>query len=275
MTQCLIAFGANQGDRSATLGHAVELLATNGFQDIRVSRSIETKPVGGPESQSFYLNAALSATTHLDCRKVAATLLAIEESCGRSRSERWAPRTIDLDLLLFGNMVVDEPQLCIPHPRMTFRRFVLDPACEVAGDMLHPLCGLTLSQLRSRITSAKRFFCMWLTSNPDFVSAVADRVNAGRLESRIDVFEVDSPTVFPVLEPPHWRMRVVSEPVQFGVASETPKLMIGDRNHAVVNAQKLVATVLRFPGASLVVAEDERIAAQDLAAALTALEAFD
>lgn len=275
MTQCLIAFGANQGDRSATLSRAVELLAANGFQDIRVSRAIETNPVGGPESQAAYLNAVLSANTDLNCHAVAAKLLSVEQSCGRSRSERWAPRTIDLDLLLFGDSVIDEPQLCIPHPRMTFRRFVLEPACEVAGDMRHPLCGLTLRQLSSKIALAKKFFCVWLTASPGYVSAVVNRVNAGRPKLRIDIVELDTSALFPVPEAAAWRMRVVSEPVQFRETGETPRLMIGNRDKGLVNAQKLVVAVQRFPGASLIVSDDERIAAQDLAAALSALEAFD
>ena len=275
MTQCLIAFGSNQGDRPATLSRALELLAANGFQDICVSRAIETNPVGGPESQSAYLNAVLSANTDLNCHAVAAKLLSVEKSCGRSRGERWAPRTIDLDLLLFGENVVDDRQLRVPHPRMTFRRFVLEPACEVAGDMRHPLCGLTLRQLSSKIALAKKFFCVWLTGDPDYVSAVVRRVNAGLPKSRIEIVELDTSPIFPVAEPSAWRMRVVSEPVQFGESSETPKLMIGNCDNALVNARELIAVVQRFPGASLIVSDDERIAAQDLAAALSALEAFD
>lgn len=148
-TQALIGLGANLGERKANLLRAWKLLGeTSGVTTLRISRFYETEPVTlSPEiEQPMYLNAVGLLETEMSARELLRILLAIEEKLGRARTERWAARTVDLDLLLFGDLVVQSDELTVPHPRMTERCFVLEPAAEIVPDMLHPISGKTILQ---------------------------------------------------------------------------------------------------------------------------------
>ena len=117
----------------------------------------ETAPVGGPPGQPPFLNGALLAETSLAPHDLLAALQQIENDLGRRRAERWGPRTIDLDLLLYDELVLDTPSLTLPHPRMAWRRFVLEPAAEVAGAMLHPTIGWTIARLLEHLNTARPY----------------------------------------------------------------------------------------------------------------------
>ena len=148
MTTCLIALGSNLGDRNATLEAAIDaLIATPGVQLLRHSRWQETKPVGGWARQPGFLNGAAVLETSHEPATFHQLLQQIETRHGRQRHERWADRTLDLDLLLYGDQTIDTPALTVPHPRMSFRRFVLEPAAEIAGSLVHPTIGWTLDKL--------------------------------------------------------------------------------------------------------------------------------
>jgi len=108
----------------------------------------ETTPVGGPPDAPLYLNEVVVGSTTLGPRVLLDTLQAIELESGRDRPFRDAPRTLDLDIILYGDFVIDEPQLQVPHPRFRARAFVLDPLSEVAGDWVDPVSGLTMVELR-------------------------------------------------------------------------------------------------------------------------------
>ena len=112
------------------------------------------RPIGGPPDKQRFLNGALRAETSLGPHELLACLQQIENRLGRQRAERWGPRTIDLDLLLYDELVLDTPSLVLPHPRMAWRRFVLEPAAEVAGAMLHPTIGWTIARLLEHLNSA-------------------------------------------------------------------------------------------------------------------------
>ncbi len=147
MPVCLIGLGSNEGNRQATLDAAVAELARQPQITIAaVSSWCETAPIGGPPQQARFLNGALRAETSLEPHALLSCLQRIENRLGRQRAERWGPRTIDLDLLLYDKLVLDTPSLVLPHPRMAWRRFVLKPAAEVAGAMLHPTIGWTVAR---------------------------------------------------------------------------------------------------------------------------------
>ena len=143
-----IALGANLGDRRANIERAVELLrATAGVRVTKVSSLLENAAVGGPPDSPPFLNAAAELETTLSPRELLARLLEIERQLGRERREKWGPRSIDLDLLLYGERVVDEPDLRIPHPLMHERRFVLEPLKEIAPHARHPVLHKRIDEL--------------------------------------------------------------------------------------------------------------------------------
>lgn len=136
-----IALGSNLGDRAASLRGALEALdADPRIELVAASAPIETDPVG-PGDQGPYLNAAAHLRTPLGPAELLAIMLTIEQRFGRDRAseQRWGARTLDLDLLVFGDRVIDEDALCVPHPRMHERDFVLIPLAEIAPDVLIPL----------------------------------------------------------------------------------------------------------------------------------------
>ena len=139
----VIALGSNLGDRLAHLRWGARALETLGEVTGR-SSLYETDPVGGPSGQDTYLNAVVLLRpneAYAEPHTLLAGLLRLEQKRGRERSERWAPRTLDLDLLTFGDRIMKSPDLTLPHPRMMARAFVLVPLCEVAPDFVHPVSG--------------------------------------------------------------------------------------------------------------------------------------
>ena len=133
MTRAYVALGANLGDREATIEAAVAALPGV----VAVSQLRETDPVGVVDQPRF-LNGAVRLETDLSARQLLDALLAIERELGRERRERWGPRTIDLDLLLYGGTTVDEPGLTVPHPFLHERRFVLEPLAELDPALVVP-----------------------------------------------------------------------------------------------------------------------------------------
>jgi len=139
VTCAYVGLGANLGDREQTLSAAVDALAGEaGIEVVAVSTLRDTEPVGVGEQPRF-LNGAVELETTLSARELLDRLLAVEQSFGRVRiSGGHGPRTLDLDLLLYGDEVLEEPGLTIPHPRLHERRFVLEPLAELAPGLLVP-----------------------------------------------------------------------------------------------------------------------------------------
>jgi 2-amino-4-hydroxy-6-hydroxymethyldihydropteridine diphosphokinase len=142
----VVALGSNVGDRRAHLDFAVSKLRTL-FTNLAVSRYYNTVPVGVSGPQAMFLNAAAAGETTLSARALLDALLAIEEERGRERPYPNAPRSLDLDLILFGEVVIEEPGLIVPHPRFRERRFVLEPLAEVAPELRDPISGRTVDDL--------------------------------------------------------------------------------------------------------------------------------
>ena len=135
MTRVFLGLGANLGDRLATLQRAVDLLAERGIRAIASSRVWATAPVGGPEEQPEFLNAVIEIEPDgHEPTDVLAAAHDVEATLGRIRRERWGPRTIDIDVLLWGDRTTDAPELTIPHPRMTQRAFVVLPLLDLDPD---------------------------------------------------------------------------------------------------------------------------------------------
>jgi 2-amino-4-hydroxy-6-hydroxymethyldihydropteridine diphosphokinase len=132
VTRTFLGIGSNLGDRRARLEEAVR-----GIPDVRAVSSVyETTPIGGPPGQGDYLNAVVELDTELSPRQLLETAKGLEQAAGRKRGQRWGPRTLDVDVLLVGDLSVDEPDLVVPHPRMWQRRFVLVPLSELAPELV-------------------------------------------------------------------------------------------------------------------------------------------
>jgi 2-amino-4-hydroxy-6-hydroxymethyldihydropteridine diphosphokinase len=150
VTRAYVGLGANLGPREQTLRSAVDLLAaTDGTDVLAVSELRETEPVGVVD-QPLFLNGAVALETTLSPRALLDLLLEVERSLGRIREERWGPRLIDLDLLVYGDAVIDEPGLRVPHPRLHERAFALEPLAELDPDLEIPGRG-RVSELLSAL----------------------------------------------------------------------------------------------------------------------------
>lgn len=146
-----IAIGGNQGDPLSTFAEALRRLPIAGRLDVVQHSSWQaTSPIGS-QSSSAYLNGAIELRTCLNPLALLDHLQRIERELGRVRSIRWGPRTLDLDLLLFDDEIIDTDRLQVPHPACWYRRFVLDPLAEIAPQVRHPMWGLTITELRSRL----------------------------------------------------------------------------------------------------------------------------
>jgi len=142
--EVFIALGSNLEPREKYLQRAVNLMSEHaGFEVVMVSASYETQPVGGPPDQEMYLNAVAKIRTTLDPESLLDALQAIERELGRKRDTFWGPRTIDLDILLYGREIISTDRLIVPHPLMHERKFVLEPLAQIAPDAVHPILQMT------------------------------------------------------------------------------------------------------------------------------------
>jgi len=147
-----LSLGSNVGDRQANLEQAIKELGKIGTVEKR-SALYETEPMEITD-QPWFLNMALELETELMPKQFIAAVLDIERSMGRKRTKKKGPRTIDIDVALFGKSIIEMQGLTVPHPAMHERRFVLEPLVEIAPEMIDPVTGLTVAQLLARLNSA-------------------------------------------------------------------------------------------------------------------------
>lgn len=149
-----IALGANLGDREQALRSALDHLVRHPQIELRrISSFIETPAVGGPADSPPYLNAAAELATSLAPHELLAVMMEIEHDLGRVRREKWEPRVIDLDILLFADQIISTDTLIVPHPLMHERRFVLQPLAEIAPAAVHPALQMTTQGLLDNLNN--------------------------------------------------------------------------------------------------------------------------
>ena len=145
-----LSLGSNLGDREALLNQALERLQAAGVRTVRRSTIHETEPQDFRD-QPWFLNIAVEVETDLTPQELLAAIWRIETEMGRQRTVPKGPRTIDIDILFFANLIIATPELEIPHPRLTERRFVLDPLSEIAPDLQHPITGKTIREAQAAL----------------------------------------------------------------------------------------------------------------------------
>lgn len=151
MTPVYISMGSNLGDRVEMLRRGLDELDRLGdTQVVRLSSIYDTEPLGEVDQPRF-LNAVVMIETELEPEVLLWNLLLIERRLGRVRTRRWGPRPLDLDILLYGDQVIDQPWLTVPHPLLHERAFVLVPLAELAPDLVHPELGIKVAELRDRL----------------------------------------------------------------------------------------------------------------------------
>ncbi len=148
-TDTFISLGSNIGDRAANIRNAIKALERVG-KIVAVSSLYETEPVEFIE-QPWFLNCTVPLETELNPHELIAELLSIEQEMGRYRQQKKGPRNIDLDILLYGDLVLNDATLTIPHPAMQQRRFVLEPLAEIAPEIIHPVLRRTIRELRDAL----------------------------------------------------------------------------------------------------------------------------
>ncbi|MEM9589412.1 MAG: 2-amino-4-hydroxy-6-hydroxymethyldihydropteridine diphosphokinase [Planctomycetota bacterium] len=155
MAQCLISFGSNLGHRADVVAEAARRIQASGAaESLTCSRLFETPPIGGPGGQEPFLNAVACFETDWTARQVLALLQETENQLGRKRKARWGARSIDLDVVLHGQLVGGGQGLIVPHPRYTARQFVLRPACDVAAHYCDPRFGWSIRRLADHLDAA-------------------------------------------------------------------------------------------------------------------------
>lgn len=153
MNTAYLGLGSNLGNRLAFLrGGRDALVGRPGITFVQAASVYETEAIGGPPDNPLFLNSVLEVQTSLAPRELLEACLATEAEFGRSRPIRWAPRTLDIDILLYADQVICEEDLTIPHPRLQERPFVLAPLIEIAPDLRHPLLDQTITALAAGST---------------------------------------------------------------------------------------------------------------------------
>ncbi len=154
--KAILLLGSNRGDRQRVLEEAVRRLGERAGEVTVLSSLYETEPWGFEDEVPF-LNRAVALVTELSPQGLLQVTQGIEQEMGREKDhERYAARILDIDILFFGNRVIDTPPLQVPHPRMAERRFVLEPLAEIAGGLIHPVTGLTVREMLRRCEDKKK-----------------------------------------------------------------------------------------------------------------------
>jgi 2-amino-4-hydroxy-6-hydroxymethyldihydropteridine diphosphokinase len=161
MATCLISLGANIGHREQAIAQAISAIQEcTAVSACHCSSFFETIAAGGPPDQPRFINAVARLETSLKPAEVLKKLFRVEKQLGRTRQQIWESRVLDLDLLLYDHKIQNDADLILPHPRMILRRFILEPACEIAGELTHPQTKWSLQQHLDHLNRSAKYICV-------------------------------------------------------------------------------------------------------------------
>ncbi|MCE9606607.1 MAG: 2-amino-4-hydroxy-6-hydroxymethyldihydropteridine diphosphokinase [Planctomycetia bacterium] len=201
MPTAIVSLGSNLGDRAATLDSGLAALhATNGVRVVRRSTWYETSPIGGPEYQEPFLNGAALLETTLPPTALLNVLQHIENEHGRVRETHWGPRTLDLDLLIYDDLVQATSRLVVPHPRLSFRKFVLQGVVEVAPTASHPILHRTFVELQRHLDVAPNYVA-FVGMSPGFRSQIAAEAADCAAAKLVEATAADVPAFAELMAP--------------------------------------------------------------------------
>ena len=242
----LIAFGSNQGDSLQVFEASIDALQRiAGVTIVAHSQPIWTAPITGrlsgkPDHDQPYLNAVIRIATKLSPSELHLQTAAIERQFGRVRSSHWQARVIDLDLLLLGDKIVNTRSLTLPHPRMSFRRFVLEPAVEIAAEIIHPVANCSIAALLKRINSPDKIMALVCPESANQAGALEHlicKLSKINLNWQFEkVFSAEN-------------LSKLDSNLTFVVAFDSP--FDGTQSKEEIQWSKLRATASRFAGPSL------------------------
>lgn len=267
MSAALISLGSNLGDRAATLASALAALAaTPDVRVVRASKFFETSPVGGPGFQEPFLNAAAILETTLEPEALLDELQRVENEHGRVREEHWGPRTLDLDLLTYDDLVLHTPRLTLPHPRMSYRKFVLRGVVEIAPYERHPMLGGSFSELLQNLDIGPNY-ATFLGMTEGFRSQFAAEAADCATAKLVDATPRDIPTFGELIAAPSLDISTAlgfidarADSIERSIADAGDKWIIDDGWLAAEAEELAMRLVDKDRGTLLIVCEGLRMA---------------
>jgi len=242
MATCLISLGANIGHREQAIEQTISAInACSEISDCHCSSFFETIPAGGPTNQPRFINAVARFETNLAPSEILKKLLKMETQLGRTRQQIWGPRILDLDLLLYDREIQNQPDLILPHPRMILRRFVLEPACEIAADLIHPQTKWPLQQHLNHLNHSARYICIAGATTTQRIAAVA------QLRSQVETQPIsilpDFPSLLTLADQQAAIAVAITETTTMAIANFCPREILSAAPEQLANVEQLEQAV--------------------------------
>ena len=241
MATCLISLGANIGHREQAIEQAISAIsACREMSACHCSSFFETIAAGGPAKQPRFVNAVARFETNLNPSDILKKLLELETQLGRTRQQIWQPRVLDLDLLLYDHEIQNHPDLILPHPRMVLRRFVLEPACEIAADLTHPQTKWSLQQHLNHLNCSAKYICIAGPTTAQRIDAVT------QLQSQIESQPIsiyNPPSSLAITDQLAIIKTAITETVNLAIVNFCPREILSSSPEQLANVEQLEQVV--------------------------------
>lgn len=242
MATCLISLGANIGHRELAIDQAISAInASSDVSACHCSSYFETTAAGGPQNQPRFINAVARFETSLKPSDVLNKLFKVEKRLGRTRHQIWEPRVLDLDLLLYDHKIQSDPDLILPHPRMILRRFVLEPACEIAADLIHPQTNWSLQQHLNHLNRSAKYICIAGDATAQRIAALTQFRN--QVDSQQIAILHSSPSTRTLADQQAALKTAITKTTHIVVADFCPREILSLSPEQLANVEQLEQTI--------------------------------